>query len=100
MNRPLSKTEVLTLAEAARFLRVTPGKLRALAEQGELPGRKIKQGWRFLKAALEDWLRGETDPTTAMLQQAGLFKDDDMLPEILKDIYRARGRPKDGEMVF
>ena len=45
-----------------------------------------------------DWLRGKPDPNQALLQMAGLFKDDESLPKILKDIYTARGRPEDGDI--
>ncbi len=97
MNRPLVH-EVLTLKEAARFLRVSTTKVRNLAEAGKLPAQKIDSKWRFLKSALEAWLHGRPDPSLAMLRLAGLFKDDESLPKILKDIYTARGRPEDGEM--
>ncbi len=97
MNRLLTK-EVLTLAETAKFLRVSPAKVRKLAETGKLPAQRIDDEWRFLKSALEEWLRGKPDPTQALLQQAGLFKHSKLLPEILKEIYKARGRPDDGEM--
>jgi excisionase family DNA binding protein len=97
MNRPLAK-EVLTLAEAAQFLRLSQLKLRKLAQAGKVPARKVDNEWRFLKSALADWLLGKPDPTQALLQQAGLFKDDDSLPEILREIYKARGRPEDGEL--
>src|SRR4051794_20286591 len=99
MNRPLSKTQVMTLAEAAKFLRVSRPKLRELAEQGWVPARQLGEDWRFLKSALEDWLRGKPNPTQALLAQAGLWQDDETLPEMLREIYRARGRPEDGELV-
>jgi excisionase family DNA binding protein len=98
MNRPLFKTEVLTLAEAAKFLRVSQAKLRRLAEQRQVPARKLGDDWRFLKPALEDWLRGKPDPTQALLQQAGMWRDDETVPDMLREIYRARGRPEDGEI--
>jgi excisionase family DNA binding protein len=97
MNRPLSR-EVLNLTEAAKFLRVSSAKLRKLAENGKVPARQVDGEWRFLKSALEQWLRGKPDPTMALIQQAGLFKGDETLRQILRDIYKARGRPEDGEL--
>ncbi len=97
MNRPLAK-EVLTVTEAAKFLRLTSRKVRSLAESGALPARKVEAKWLFLKSALDDWLRGKPDPTAALLQMAGMFKDDESLPKILKEIYTARGRPEDGDI--
>jgi excisionase family DNA binding protein len=97
MNVPLEK-QVLDLADAAIFLHLPRQKVRALAQAREIRGRKVGRDWRFLKSDLENWVRGELDPTHALLQQAGLFKDDESLPQILKDIYTARGRPEDGEI--
>src|SRR5262245_6078570 len=97
MNRPIVK-EVLNLAETAKFLRLSVAKVRKLAEAGKLPARKIDDEWRFLKSAMEEWLRGKPDPSQALLQQAGLLKGSEILPEVLRKIYAARGRPKDGEI--
>ena len=53
--------QVLNLPEAAEYLRVVEEDvLRLVGVQG-LPGRNIGNGWRFLKAALQDWL--STGPT-------------------------------------
>jgi excisionase family DNA binding protein len=49
--------EVLTLPEAASFLRVTEDALTELAERDALPARKIADEWRFSRRALDDWLR-------------------------------------------
>lgn len=89
----------MTLAEAAKYLRVTQAKLRKLAEQGQVPARKLGAEWRFLKPVLEDWLRGKPDSTQALLQQAGMWRDDVTIPDMLREIYRARGRPEDGELL-
>jgi len=47
---------VLTLAEAARFVRVSEKTLREMARSGKVPCQKVGRAWRFLKAALESWL--------------------------------------------
>ena len=48
--------DVLTLHEAAEFVRVSEKTLRELARGGRAPGQKVGREWRFLKSALEDWL--------------------------------------------
>ena len=48
--------EVLTLAEAAAFLRVEAEELRRAADAGRVPGRAIGAEWRFVKATLVEWL--------------------------------------------
>ena len=50
-------SEVLTLSEAAAYLRVPEAEVLRLAERQELPSRLVGAEWRFLKSALADWLR-------------------------------------------
>ena len=94
-------SDVLTLAEAAAYLRVSDEALLRTVGVGGVPGRLIGGEWRFLKAALQDWLRTSPKPSSreALLSVAGAWKDDPYLDEMLKEIYRQRGRPmtEDGE---
>ncbi len=53
---------VLTLAEAAEYLRIAESKLADLATEGGVPARRIDGEWRFLRKALEDWLRYSGGP--------------------------------------
>ncbi len=51
---------VLTLPEAARFLKLADEQVTAAAEAQELPGRCIAGEWRFSRTALLSWLaRGD-----------------------------------------
>jgi hypothetical protein len=61
------------------------------ALQGNIPGRKIEDNWRFLKTAIDDWLRSQSN-RTILLHQAGALADDDSLAELRATIYQARGR--------
>lgn len=47
---------ILTLAEAAAFLRVDEAALAEMASQGGVPAQLIGGEWRFLKRALIEWL--------------------------------------------
>jgi excisionase family DNA binding protein len=47
---------VMTLREAARYLRLQTAELQALAESGVIPAFKVDNKWRFLKAALDEWM--------------------------------------------
>ena len=87
--------EVLTLSEAAAYLRVSEADVVRLATSQGLPGRLIGNDWRFSKSALQDWLR--TPPPRpskeALLSSIGAWQDDPYLKEMLEEIYKRRGRP-------
>jgi hypothetical protein len=92
-----SSGEVLTLAEAATYLRLPEADVVDLVHSQALPGRCIAGDWRFLKTAIQDWL-GTTSPTwetrkVAILELAGKYKEDPDLEGIVEDAYRRRGRP-------
>jgi len=53
--------EILTLSEAAEYLRVPVEVLRRVAENRGIPAQRLGDDWRFLKSALQDWLKGESD---------------------------------------
>ena len=48
--------EIMTLDEAAAYLRVHPRTLRTKASEGEVPAAKIGRVWRFHRLQLERWL--------------------------------------------
>jgi excisionase family DNA binding protein len=48
--------DVLTVDGAAALLQASADDVRALAESGELPGRKVGGDWRFARAAILRWL--------------------------------------------
>lgn len=87
--------EVLTLAEAAAYLRVPEAEVVHMVGPRGLPGRLIGSEWRFSKTALEQWLGTPPRPSTkeSLLALAGAWKDDPYLDEMLAEIYRQRGRP-------
>jgi excisionase family DNA binding protein len=84
--------DVLTLEEAANYLRLSRETLEREAAQGHIPGRRIEDSWRFLKAAIDDWLRSH-DSRTLLLQQAGALADDETLEALRASIYAQRRRP-------
>ncbi len=96
-----SAGDVMTLAEAAAYLRVPEDDVVSSIHMQKLPGRQVGTEWRFSKPALEQWLRTPPAPGSkeALLSVAGAWKDDPYLDEMLKEIYKQRGRPmtEDGE---
>ena len=87
--------EVLTLAEAAAYLRVPEAEVVRMVGPRGLPGRLIGSEWRFSKTALDQWLRTPPAPSTkeSLLALTGVWKGDPDVEEMLREIYRQRGRP-------
>ena len=56
---PVHELEVLTLEQLATLLELDVEVVGTLVEQGEIPGRKLGEEWRFSRAAILAWLAGE-----------------------------------------
>ena len=93
MGQTTELPPVLTLEEVARYLRLPKEIVERHAAQGQIPGRCVETTWRFLKDAIDEWLRSE-DSRTVLLQQAGALANDDTLPALRATIYAERGRPE------
>jgi excisionase family DNA binding protein len=91
MSQTTLTAEVLTLEEVANYLRLPKETIERQAVRGQIPGRRIEDTWRFLKAAIDDWLRSH-DNRTILLQQAGALAGDENLIELRAMIYAQRGR--------
>jgi predicted DNA-binding transcriptional regulator AlpA len=87
-------SEVLTLNEAAAFLRLEQDEVvRLIREQG-LPARLACTEWRFLQSAIRDWLSTPIARPSkeAQLAVAGAWKDDPLVEKELQEIFEQRGR--------
>jgi excisionase family DNA binding protein len=88
--------EVLTLAEAAAYLRLPEQDVVRMILEQALPARQVGSEWRFFKAAIQQWLStGSPKPRSskeALLALAGTFKDDPDLDSIVEEAMRRRGR--------
>jgi excisionase family DNA binding protein len=85
--------DVLTLEEASVYLRLSVETVASQALKGNIPGRKIENDWRFLKTAIDEWLRSKNSKSI-LLSQAGILADDDSLTQLRESIYEARERPE------
>jgi excisionase family DNA binding protein len=86
---------VLTLAEAAAYLRLPDAEVVGLVHSQGLPGRCISGERRFLKAAIQNWLASASPSwetrKAAILELAGKYKDDPDLEQIVEEAHRRRG---------
>jgi excisionase family DNA binding protein len=88
-------SEILTLSEAAAYLRLPETEVIGLVHSQDLPGRFTGKEWRFLKSAIQEWLSQPPPKYSkeAQMSVAGLLKDDPDLLPMVEEIYRRRGRP-------
>jgi excisionase family DNA binding protein len=90
----LNGHEVMTLAEAAAYLRASPEEVLHLVTTDDLPGRRVGGDWRFLKCALQAWLSKPAPAGSAFWERHfGALKGDPYAEEMLREIYNRRERP-------
>jgi excisionase family DNA binding protein len=82
---------VLTLAEAAAYLRIPEAEMERIVVSQGVPGRQLGSEWRFSRAAIQDWLR-RPSMKESLLRLAGSWKDDPDVEDMLAEIYKQRGR--------
>lgn len=56
-TQPLTRSDVLTAAEVAAWLRIPTSTVYDLARRGHLPGHRVGRAWRFLRPEIELWLQ-------------------------------------------
>jgi excisionase family DNA binding protein len=87
--------DVLTLSEAAAYLRLPERDVvRLIREQG-LPARQVGSEWRFLLPAVRDWLAMPTARETnkeAWSKLVGVWKDDPTIDQLREEIRKQRKR--------
>ena len=60
-------SEILTLSEIAKYLKVSDKTILRMVGKGEIPGHKVSSQWRFQRTAIDQWLmakmqgRSDTD---------------------------------------
>ena len=82
---------VFTLKEMAVYLKMPEEKIEKQVLHGEIPGRRIENEWRFLKTAVDEWLKSY-DTRNILISQFGALSDDEKLSELRMKIYSERGR--------
>jgi excisionase family DNA binding protein len=96
--RPVTRNgptpDVLTLSDAAAYLRLREADVLRLVEEQDLPARRLGNEWRFLKAAIQVWLGRPitSGQNRGIWAAAGALSDDPYLKDMLNEIERMRGR--------
>jgi len=89
---------VLTMKEMASYLKIPEEKIENQVLQGKIPGRRIEDEWRFLRVAIDEWLRSY-DTRTILISQSGALSDDEKLDELRMNIYSERKRSETEDFI-
>lgn len=54
------KSELMTVAETCRYLKITPRTLYRYLRSRQIPAFKLGKEWRFVRSDLEQWIRDRT----------------------------------------
>jgi excisionase family DNA binding protein len=85
--------EVLTLSEAAAYLRLPEADVLRLAREQGLPAQQAGSEWRFLLAAIRGWLSTGKPPKSnkeAWNELVGVWRDDPFFEDFLREINKGR----------
>ena len=52
----MQETDILTLEEVAKHLKLQPQTVYKWAQEGQIPGAKLGKEWRFRKEILDEWI--------------------------------------------
>ena len=80
--------ELMTIQEAASYLRIKDSTLYKLAQQGKVPGTKVGGAWRFKRNVLDDWLSGQWRQVRGNVL---IVDDDARVRDILQEIIIRQG---------
>jgi len=80
--------ELMTIKEAARYLRVNYSTLYKLAQKRKVPASKVGGTWRFKKEILDDWLGRQYHQGEGKVL---VVDDDARVREVLRDVVIDQG---------
>ena len=55
-TQPLTREDVLTVAEVADLVRLPRSTVYELARRGSIPAHRIGRAWRLIRQEIEEWL--------------------------------------------
>ncbi len=66
--------ELLTIGQAAKFLKVSVNTLRNMIRRHELPYLRIRRQIRFVKEDLENWVRDQVQAPCGAVDRSSAFR--------------------------
>jgi len=81
-------TELMTVDEVARYLRVTEKTIYRLLKQDHIPATKVGHQWRFGKETIDDWLQRQSIGTKSAIL---VVDDEEVVRELFKETLEELG---------
>jgi excisionase family DNA binding protein len=93
----MHETDIMTLEEVAKYLKLQPQTVYKWAQEGQIPGAKLGKEWRFRRTILDEWIDSAIhlskggfnflfESSQAAIGKKGLSRDE--VEKILKDALR------------
>ena len=79
---------LMTVQEAADYLRVTEKTVYRLLKRGHIPATKVGRQWRFEKAAIDEWLHRNSVRTKVTIL---VVDDEEVVRELFKETLEELG---------
>lgn len=79
--------ELMTLEEAADYLKIAKPTLYRLLEEGKIPAFKVGNQWRFTKELINQWLWNQIPRGKKVL----IVDDEELICEFIKDVLTLDG---------
>ncbi len=80
--------ELITVEEAADYLRITKRTIYRLLKRGNIPSTKVGRQWRFDKASIDEWLQRNSAQAKATIL---IVDDEETIREIFKEALEELG---------
>jgi len=81
-------TELMTVEEVTRYLRVTEKTIYRLLKRGSIPATKVGHQWRFEKTVIDEWLKRHSVGTKANIL---VVDDEEVVRELFKETLEELG---------
>jgi PTS system nitrogen regulatory IIA component len=69
------ESDILTLEEVAKYLRVKPQTIYTWAQEKKIPAAKLGREWRFRKSIIDAWILSHIDEKFAEVIKTASQKD-------------------------
>lgn len=73
MENNFNTSEIMTVSELAKYLKISERTVMRLLKKGEIPASKVAGQWRFLKSVIDEWLitnmqKGKTTSFSSLIE--------------------------------